>query len=1301
MHIEEVVIEGFKSYATRTVITGWDSSFNAITGLNGSGKSNILDAICFVLGIDNLKQVRASNLQDLIYKRGQAGVTRASVTIVFSNEDPSQSPIGYKDSPRLTVSRQIAIGGKNKYLINGHNAQKMAVENLFQSVQLNVNNPHFLIMQGQITRILSMRPLDTLALVEEAAGTRMFEDRKERAISTLTKKEGKVDEIDSLIQQTIHPKLRKLKADRQNFLEWKSKEQDIERLLRILKIKQFRLLKEEIQSDSLTISTSLTEQTEMLARKTEKKSELERLKAELKELQSSLNPDDSRELERLEQEYKQCSKTLEVEETKMSLQVNFLQEMELRSKQLESLEVELRNAIAELYQTSIEPLRERASAIDACNSQKMAELQKDISLLASLQTAGMAAGTDDRRSLTGYAALLKEAREEWRAKQREHDDLLRRQEELRAPSLMLSSDAGQDLIAKAHEEHLELLLKSNEKLLSAKAALKQLQDLKSQKEEGTMDNGGGVITEIPLLQQKLNISKNQQESLRNSLKWVFGSLDMNAQGVHGTIGYILRFKKDVLPEFSTALETAIGSKINNIVVDDEVVARRLLQLSESGNFGGWQRNQQRLTIIPLNRIKTPSKTISPLLQKEADRLAPGMCCSAMSLLDMSKVPPNLMGAVRFVLEGVMLCRTKEAASIAAFNPKIAVKAVTLDGDVYEPWGTLSGGGGGGAAGSRGAAGGKDTLERVQRYHAQRDESQAINALLEDLLRKEDLQRARKKEEVELQRQILLITQKITQQQRSYDASPEGKAFNDGLRIEEEIRGLPEEIEKASLVLKDLSSKLQRLEEENKEWMGDRDGVLERLRDRISKAQKELNAFGNSSEADKNCKSELLQKEAQLEELKLKEDLLLKEKDALRLTDIPRLRAQITKDQQQLMEVVEEKEGKRRAVEVLSLKIKEFGASLEAISNSIRLLKLSLQEGDVEIEAFTQRLSSHRKDLLLKEDELSLLLKGNPFLSKIESAMEEDIVVDGTSTLTSTMAEVKKGIDECLALLKKGKRAVNGRVMEMIEGIEAREAQLQEMLGMVRNDRSLIEGTIGELDHYMLDSLQDTWKKVDSDFDSILSELLPGANGRLVISGTGTGDGSGDHNGDSNDNDNNHLPPEDKEGSARLLVERGLEIRVSLGDGGTDVGGVGGKKKFKSGLAELSGGQRSLVALALILSLLQFKPAPLYILDEVDAALDLHHTEAIGHILRGDRFGGAQFIVVSLKEGMFECANCLFRTKFHDGISGVERVVSGAGGSNNTTTLSMNDQNNKNIKNNSLSIFNKATQDKISSRKKVY
>ena len=165
--------------------------------------------------------------------------------------------------------------------------------------------------------------------------------------------------------------------------------------------------------------------------------------------------------------------------------------------------------------------------------------------------------------------------------------------------------------------------------------------------------------------------------------------------------------------------------------------------------------------------------------------------------------------------------------------------------------------------------------------------------------------------------------------------------------------------------------------------------------------------------------------------------------------------------------------------------------------------------------------------------------------------------------------------------------------------------------IIAKDKNQIEKVIDELDVKKKETLATTYAKVNRDFGSIFSTLLPDASARLEP---------------SNGN-----------------VLEGLEVRVAFGG------------KEKESLSELSGGQRSLLALSLVLSLLLFKPAPMYILDEVDAALDLSHTQNIGRMLR-KHFGQSQFIVVSLKEGMFTNANVLFRTKFVDGVSTVTRTV---------------------------------------------
>ena len=185
-----------------------------------------------------------------MYKQGQAGVTKASVSITFNNADKSRSPVGYEHCDQIIVTRQIVIGGRNKYLINGHVAQPTRVQNLFHSVQLNVNNPHFLIMQGRITKVLNMKPPEILGMLEEAAGTRMYETKKDAALKTLEKKQTKVDEIDKLLEEEILPTIEKLRKERGDYMKWQLGNDSLERLRRFCVAWEFSRCKEAVEGQS-------------------------------------------------------------------------------------------------------------------------------------------------------------------------------------------------------------------------------------------------------------------------------------------------------------------------------------------------------------------------------------------------------------------------------------------------------------------------------------------------------------------------------------------------------------------------------------------------------------------------------------------------------------------------------------------------------------------------------------------------------------------------------------------------------------------------------------------------------------------------------------------------------------------------------------------------------------------------------------------------------------------------------------------------------------------------------------------
>ncbi|KAI7310213.1 putative nuclear condensin complex subunit Smc2, partial [Hortaea werneckii] len=211
-----------------------------------------------------------------------------------------------------------------------------------------------------------------------------------------------------------------------------------------------------------------------------------------------------------------------------------------------------------------------------------------------------------------------------------------------------------------------------------------------------------------------------------------------------------------------------------------------------------------------------------------------------------------------------------------------------------------------------------------------------------------------------------------------------------------------------------------------------------------------------------------------------------------------------------------------------------------------------------------------------------------------------------------MSEAKTRLKDVTERFQGMKKKINPAVMAMIDGVEKKENALKQMMRTVIRDKKKIEETIISLEVYKKEALEKTWRKVNEDFGLIFNDLLPGNTAKLD-------------------------PPEGKS------ISDGLEVKVCLG------------KVWKQSLTELSGGQRSLIALSLILSLLQYSPAPMYILDEVDAALDLSHTQNIGRLIR-TRFKGSQFIVVSLKDGMFANANRIFRTRFMDGTSVVQNKM---------------------------------------------
>jgi structural maintenance of chromosome 2 len=246
MYIQEIVLDGFKCYEQKTALQNLDRTFNAITGMNGSGKSNIIDAILFVLGLENSRALRASNMGELIniHRRD------CRATVIFCNREKRTSPPGYEHFDEISLARTIDAEGRSKHYLNSHLCTLSTLSKLCTSMGLSAarGSFSFVVMQGHITRVLSMKSGDLRTLVEETAGTRPYEREKERALAALEKKEAKLKEAKRALESRISPFYGRLREEREAFLEARGVEERKERCMQRQKEIRKMLLRNEISS---------------------------------------------------------------------------------------------------------------------------------------------------------------------------------------------------------------------------------------------------------------------------------------------------------------------------------------------------------------------------------------------------------------------------------------------------------------------------------------------------------------------------------------------------------------------------------------------------------------------------------------------------------------------------------------------------------------------------------------------------------------------------------------------------------------------------------------------------------------------------------------------------------------------------------------------------------------------------------------------------------------------------------------------------------------------------------------------
>lgn len=505
-------------------------------------------------------------------------------------------------------------------------------------------------------------------MIEEAAGTRMFEDRRDKAFKTMAKKEMKVQEITELLKDEIEPKLEKLRMEKRAFLDFQQTQSDLERLTRLVVAHDYVKNKEKLKQ-----SASDLEAKKQRAKELEEGAK--RLKSEITHLEEDINKvkaEREKELRKggkfqaLEDEVKKHSHEMVRLSTVMDLKKSSLVEEQERQKSVQRSVKELEAQLKEKSKV-YEKLLAQYDTSKTQYDKQSADVEQKEELLQTLQT-GVASREGQEN---GYQGQLQDARNRAIAATTEQE-----QAKLKISHLEKQIKEDEPRAKKAKEQNSGLLKDLEGLRLQAKRLEAELSKLGF--ESGKEDDMNQRETS---LQQQIRSLREQADAMKRKVANIDFSYSDPSPGfdrskVKGLVAQLFTLDKEKT-QAGTALEICAGGRLYNVVVDSSETGTQLLQ---NGKL------RKRVTIIPLNKIAAFRASAQKI--GAAQKIAPGKVDLALSLIGYDE---EVSAAMEYVFGSTLVCDDAETAKRVTFDPAVRLKSVTLEGDVYDPSGTLSGG----------------------------------------------------------------------------------------------------------------------------------------------------------------------------------------------------------------------------------------------------------------------------------------------------------------------------------------------------------------------------------------------------------------------------------------------------------------------------------------------------------------------------------------------------------------------------------------------------------------------------------
>ncbi len=1062
MFLKSIEVQGFKSFANKIVFQ-FHNGITGIVGPNGSGKSNVADAVRWVLGEQSVKQLRGGTMQDVIFSGTELRkpLSYAYVAITLDNADHAL-PIDYEE---VTIARRLYRSGESEYLLNGTACRLKDVNELFYDTGIGKEG-YSIIGQGQIDKILSGKPEERRELFDEAAGIVKFKRRKGTALKKLENEQNnlvRVNDILAELERQVGPLERQSEKAKQ-YLSYKEN-------LKTLDVNTFLLDHKRLNQSLIDIEEKLSVAN----------NDLDQVKGQYEGVRE--------EYDRMQEEIASLDKAIEKARSELSNtdlmrsnlegQINVFKENIRAAGDSRNYYLERKNSIlSEIDERKAE--REKILNDNADSDKQAEEVEKTAAILAEelakvqSEIEKLNKKLDDNKNtvineLNSRAAI--------KTKMGRFDSLKEqinvRKAELNSKILRVKSDEAEreDSIRSMEAEFENITGQIKELNDKASETEKQIDEYRrnlTSCDERLREDQQNYHQEKTRLQTLIDIAE-KYEGYGGSVKKVMEQKD-RVKGIVGVVADIIKVDK----KYETAIETALGGNIQNIVTKNEETAKKLIEFLKEGKLG-------RATFLPMDSVSNPQKikAIDVLDEK-------GVIGLAHTLVE---TEPQYALVAESLLGRFVVVDTVDNATKIARKYNYTIRMVTLEGEFLAPGGAISGG----------AFKNNTNFLGKRREIADLEKSVAkLEKAIEDgESRITELREKRNEKRTELERIKLDIQNKTIAQNTA--------------RI-------------------NLSSVRERMEEESENALGlakeqtDIEEQLVKLKDDMETAKDELKA---SEELEQKAQEEIKTLTADLEDKRKKESEALskvnayevevqkmRQAESFKQANLDRIDSELRKSDEELSSVLKALEDNDKLIEEKKKNIEQIEATIEASYSEQENKQNTLKDNIAKKSELSSKQKSFFEDRESLSDKMNSLDKEVFRLTSQRERSQESIdnhINYMWEEYEITLSAAEKMRDESMTDLTVMKRDiaeikdkikrlgdVNVNAIEEYKQVSERYNQMKTQQSDLVTAAETLKGIIAELDDAMRKQFSERFKQISDEYDKVFKELFGGGKATLEL-----------------------------------------------------------------------------------------------------------------------------------------------------------------------------------------------------------